>query len=145
MTSPRPASRSINSPRSISPSVFTPAISWAASIRPRTRRPRPRRFTAVLASYEHGKKAAVEALKQPDRFKNDPWEKARLEALVKGPPPDYVARRRVLRPCLNYEAGKLGEALPKFQAFAKEYCGLAAEGRCPAACRFLPCAIEGIR
>src|SRR4029078_3751718 len=33
-------------------------------------------FTAVLAGYDQEKKAAAEALKQPDRFKNDPWEKA---------------------------------------------------------------------
>ena len=48
-------------------------------------------FTAVLTSYEEQKKSAVEALKQPDRFKHDPWEKSRLEALVQGPAPDYVA------------------------------------------------------
>jgi TolA-binding protein len=78
-------------------------------------------FTAVLTSYDEQKKAAVTALQQPDKFKNDPWEKSRLEALVKGPPPDYVAGAAFYGACLNYEAGKFGEALPKFQAFAKEY------------------------
>ena len=86
-------------------------------------------FAAVLTSYEEQKKSAVEALKQPDQFKNDPWEKSRLEALVKGPPPDYVAGAAFYGACLNYEAGKFGEALPKFQAFAKEYRLLPAEGR----------------
>jgi TolA-binding protein len=78
-------------------------------------------FAAVLTGYEEQKKAAAEALKQPDKFKSDPWEKSRLEALVKGPPPDYVAGAAFYGACLNYEAGKFGEALPKFQAFAKEY------------------------
>ena len=78
-------------------------------------------FTAVLTSYDEQKKAAQAALQQPDKFKNDPWEKARLEALVKGPPPDYVAGATFYGACLNYEAGKIGEALPKFQAFAKDF------------------------
>jgi tetratricopeptide (TPR) repeat protein len=78
-------------------------------------------FAGVLAGHEEQKKAAAEALKQPDRFKNDPWEKARLEAVVKDPPPDYVAGAAFYGACLSYEAGKFGEALPKFQAFAKEY------------------------
>jgi TolA-binding protein len=78
-------------------------------------------FNTVLTGYEEEKKAAVAALQQPDRFKNDPWEKARLEALVKGPAPDYVAGSAFYGACLNYEAGKIGEALPKFQAFAKDF------------------------
>jgi TolA-binding protein len=78
-------------------------------------------FAAVLAGYEEQKKAAQAALQQPDRFKHDPWEKARLEALVKGPPPDHVAGAAFYGACLAYEAGKFGEALPRFQAFAKEY------------------------
>ena len=78
-------------------------------------------FAAVLTGYEAEKKSAGEMLKQPERFKNDPWEKARLEALVKGPAPDYVAGAAFHGACLNYESGKFGEALPKFQLFAKEY------------------------
>ena len=78
-------------------------------------------FAAVLASYEEEKKAAVESLKQPDKFKHDPWEKARLETLARGPAPDYVAGAAFHGACLNYEAGKFAEALPKFEAFAKEY------------------------
>src|SRR6185437_14477667 len=78
-------------------------------------------FDAVIAGYDKQKKDAIERLKQPDKFKNDPWEKARLEALTKAPPPDYVAGSAFHGACLNYEAGKFGEALPKFQAFAKDY------------------------
>ena len=78
-------------------------------------------FAAVLADYDRNKKAAIEALKQPDKLKHDPWEKTRLEALAKGPPPDYVAGAAFHGACLSYESGKFAEALPKFQAFAKEY------------------------
>ncbi len=78
-------------------------------------------FTAVLTNYEEQKKAAVVALQQPERFKNDPWERTRVEALAKGPAPDYVAGSAFYGACLNYEAGKFGEALPKFQAFAKDF------------------------
>ncbi|MBA4190138.1 MAG: hypothetical protein C0467_19310 [Planctomycetaceae bacterium] len=78
-------------------------------------------FNAVLTGYEDQKKTATAALQQPDKFKNDPWEKARLEAIVKSPAPDYVAGAAFYGACLNYEAGKFGEALPKFQAFAKDF------------------------
>jgi cellulose synthase operon protein C len=78
-------------------------------------------YDAVIAGWEKQKKDAIEALKQPDKLKADPWEKARLEALVKSPPPDYAAGSAFYGACLNYEAGKFGEALTKFQAFAKEY------------------------
>jgi TolA-binding protein len=78
-------------------------------------------FDGVLAQYAKQKAAAVEALKQPDRFKNDPNEKARLEALVNRPAPDYVAGSAFYGACLNYEAGKFGEAGTKFEAFTKDY------------------------
>lgn len=78
-------------------------------------------FNDVLAGYEKQKKDAAEALKQPDKFRNDPWEKSRLEALVKNAAPDYVAGSAFHGACLHYEAGKFGEALPKFQAFTKDY------------------------
>ncbi len=77
-------------------------------------------FDAVIGGYEKQKKDAQTALQQPDRFKNDPWEKARLEALVKNPAPDYVAGSNFYGACLGYEAGKFGEALGKFQAFVKD-------------------------
>ncbi len=78
-------------------------------------------FTAVLTTYDEQKKAAATALTQPDKFKNDPWEKARLEALAKGPAPDYVAGAAFYGACLTYEAGKFGEALPLFQNFSREF------------------------
>jgi len=78
-------------------------------------------FDAVIAGWDKQKKDATEALKTPDKFKNDPWEKTRLENLVKAPAPDYVAGSAFHAACLNYEAGKFGEALTKFQAFTKDY------------------------
>lgn len=78
-------------------------------------------FDAVLAGYAKQKADANAALQQPDRFKKDPWEKSRLEALARGPVPDYVAGSAFYGACLNYEAGKFAEALGKFQAFAKDY------------------------
>jgi tetratricopeptide (TPR) repeat protein len=78
-------------------------------------------YEAVLAGWDKQKKDAVELLKTPDKFKNDPWEKARLEALTRAPPPDYVAGSAFYAACLQYEAGKFGDALAKFQAFTKDY------------------------
>lgn len=78
-------------------------------------------YEAVIAGYEKQKKDAAEALKQPQRFANDPWEKARLEALVREPPPEYVQGAIFYSACLLYEAGRFGEALPRFQSFAKDY------------------------
>ncbi len=77
-------------------------------------------YDAVLANYTRARKDAPEALKQPDRFKNNPFEKARLESLTKTPSPEYVAGAAFHGACLNYEAGKFPEALAKFQTFLKD-------------------------
>lgn len=78
-------------------------------------------YDGVIAEYTKQKAAAVEALKQPQNFVKDPWEKTRLEALVRNPAPDYVAGSAFYAACLNYEAGKFGEAQGKFEAFTKDY------------------------
>lgn len=80
-------------------------------------------YEAVLTDYDTHKKNAVEALKQPDRFKNDPDEKARLDALVKDPAPDHVARSAFFRGVLLYEEGNFGDALARFTGFAQQYPG----------------------
>jgi TolA-binding protein len=77
-------------------------------------------YDGVLAEYAKQKLAAIEALKQPDRFKDDPDEKARVEALARGPVPDYVGRSTFYLATLLYEGGKFGEALPRFTAFIQE-------------------------
>lgn len=76
-------------------------------------------FDAVITGYEQQKKDAVEALKRPDQFRTNPAERQRLEALVRNPAPDHVNASIFYSACLGYEAGKFGEALGKFQDFAK--------------------------
>ncbi len=78
-------------------------------------------YDAVLADFEKAKLAAVEAIKQPDRFKTNPFELARLRTLAQGPAPEYVAGAAFHGGCLNYEAGKFPESMVKFQAFAKAF------------------------
>jgi TolA-binding protein len=77
-------------------------------------------YDAVLAEFDKQKKEAVELLKQPDRFKANPAEKARLELLV-NTSPEHVAGAAFHGATLNYEAGKFADALAKFQAFAAAY------------------------
>ena len=78
-------------------------------------------FEAVVAGYEQQKKDAQAALQRPDLLAKNPAERARLDALVKNPPPDYVAGSFFFSACLGYEAGKFGEALGKFQDFIKAF------------------------
>ncbi len=78
-------------------------------------------YQGVLDDYANMKKEAAETLKQPDRFKNDPEEKARLEALVNGPPPDHVARSTFFLGVMQYEDGKYGEALTRLSAFVQQF------------------------
>lgn len=78
-------------------------------------------YADALADYDRLKKDAAEQLKQPDRFRTNPAEKARLERLATGPVPEYVPAAMFHAACVQYEAGKFAEALPKFQAFAKDF------------------------
>ena len=78
-------------------------------------------YEAVLAGYEKAKTDAVEALKKPEQFKDNPAEKLRLENLVRSPVPEYVAGAMFQSACLNDEAGKVGDALGKFTQFAKDF------------------------
>ncbi len=78
-------------------------------------------FEAVLAGYEQQKKDAAEKLKRADLLAKDPNERMRLEGIVRNPPPDHVVASVFFSACLGYEAGKFGEALGKFQEFAKAY------------------------
>jgi TolA-binding protein len=80
-------------------------------------------YEGVLADHAKQKQAAAEALRQPDRFKNDPEEKARLEALVRDPPPDHVARATFFLGVLQYEDGKFAEAQARFAEFRQKYPG----------------------
>lgn len=78
-------------------------------------------YDAVLAGYELQKKEAIEQLKQPERFKNQPEERQRVQTLATGAPPDHVAGAAFHGATLHYEAGKFAEAMAKFQSFATLY------------------------
>jgi TolA-binding protein len=77
-------------------------------------------YQGVLDDHQKQKQAAVEALKQPDRFRNDPQEKARLEQLVRGPLPDHVARAAFFLGIMQYEDGKFAEAIAQLNAFRQQ-------------------------
>ncbi len=78
-------------------------------------------YEGVLHDYGTQKKAAAEALKRPDQFKNNPDEKARLEALVRDPVPEHVAQAGFFWGVLLYEDGRFGDALPRFTDFGKQF------------------------
>jgi TolA-binding protein len=80
-------------------------------------------YEGVLTDYARFKQEAVLALQQPDKLKNDPEEKARLEALVKDPAPEHVARAAFFSGELLYEAGKFSDALARFATFPQQYAG----------------------
>lgn len=88
-------------------------------------------YQAVLKDHETAKKTAQERLRQPEQFRNDPETRTRLERLIKGPPPDHVARATFFLATLQYEDGRFGEALEHFKAFVTQYptAALAPEAR----------------
>jgi TolA-binding protein len=78
-------------------------------------------YEAVLADHAKQKQAAAQALQQPATFKNDPEEKARLEALTRDPPPDHVARATFYLGVMQYEDGRFADALARFEEFARQW------------------------
>jgi TolA-binding protein len=78
-------------------------------------------YEGVLADYARFKQQAALALGQPDKLKNDPDEKARLEGLVRDPVPDHVARAAYFSGEILYEGGKTAEAHARFASFPKDY------------------------
>ncbi len=78
-------------------------------------------YEAAIAEHVKQQAAAREALKQPDRFKNDPEERARLEMLARDVPPDHIARATFFLGVLQYEDGRFAEALTRFQTFTKQF------------------------
>jgi TolA-binding protein len=78
-------------------------------------------YEGVLSGYAKQVQEAKEALKNPQAFKNDPEEKARLTALASDPPPDHVARATLFLGVLQYEGGKFADALARFNDFQKQF------------------------
>lgn len=78
-------------------------------------------YAELIAAYDAQRKAAEQALKNPDALKNDPYERQRLDALVKNPPPDYVARSWFYAGVLLYEDGRFAEAADRLAKFSAQY------------------------
>ena len=77
-------------------------------------------YEGVLEAYAQKKTAALEDLKQPERFKNDPEEKARLEKLAHGPTPDHVTLATFFLGVMQYQDGKFADALTRFVNFQQQ-------------------------
>ncbi|MBI2808985.1 MAG: tetratricopeptide repeat protein [Planctomycetes bacterium] len=77
-------------------------------------------YEGTIADYAKAKTDAINLLKQPQKFKNDPRIRARLEALVKESLPDHVARATFYLGVLHYEGGKFVDAKTRFAEFVKQ-------------------------
>src|SRR5262249_14230757 len=77
-------------------------------------------YQNVLTRHEQQVKEAQAALRNPQAFKDDPDERARLTALSTAPPPDHCARSLLYLGVLLYEDGKYAEALSRFTDFEKQ-------------------------
>ncbi len=78
-------------------------------------------YEGAIADYAKAKTDAIELLKQPQKFKNDPVIRARLETLVRTPPPGHLARATLYLGVLLYEGGKFPDAKTRFADFAKQF------------------------
>jgi cellulose synthase operon protein C len=78
-------------------------------------------YQGTIDDYAKTKTDAIQMLKQPQQFKNDPEIRASLEAMARRPPPDHVARATFYLGVLHYEAGKFADAKARFADFVKQY------------------------
>jgi TolA-binding protein len=85
-------------------------------------------YEGVLNAYAHNKKAAEEALRRPELMQKDPVEKTRVEALVRDPAPDHVARSSFYWGVLLYEGGRFADARSRFAEFPGRYPGSTLKG-----------------
>ncbi len=91
-------------------------VHHAAGERPEARS----HYEGAIAEHNKQKQAATEALRQPERFKNDPREMNRLERLAYGRVPDHVARAAFFLGVLQYEDGRFAEAAAQLNTFRKQ-------------------------
>ncbi len=77
-------------------------------------------YEGTLAGHAASKAEAIKYLKTPQRLV-DPEMRARMEALAKNAPPDYVARATFYLGVLLYEGGKFADAKARFAEFVKLY------------------------
>lgn len=78
-------------------------------------------YEGAIADFAKHKKEADELLKAPQKFKNDPIIRSNLEAIVRAPSPDYLARGSFYLGVLLYEAGRFAEAKTRFAEFPKNF------------------------
>jgi TolA-binding protein len=78
-------------------------------------------YEGVVADFAARKAKAAEALQQPDAFANNSTAKARLEALVNGPPSEHVGRALFFLGVLAYEGGRFADAQARFAEFVQSY------------------------
>jgi TolA-binding protein len=78
-------------------------------------------YNATISDYAKAKAEANKLIQQPQAWGNDPEVRARLEALIKNPIPDHVARATFYVGVLNYEGGKFTDAKTRFLEFIKQF------------------------
>lgn len=76
-------------------------------------------YQGVLQDYAKHKQQAAETLRLSGN-KLSPAERARLETLANGPPPEHVSRAAFYLGVLDYEAGRFAEAAARFQEVLKQ-------------------------
>ena len=76
-------------------------------------------YEAVLTGYEAEKKGAQESLRDGNKFRDNPDERLRLEALVRDPPPEFVRRTEFHLGGLAFANGRFPEAAARFQTYLK--------------------------
>jgi TolA-binding protein len=80
-------------------------------------------YAAVLEEHGRCKQAAAATLADPQKVPSDPAEKAVLEALAKGPPPDYVPQADLFLAELLADKGRWADALARLAGFADRNAG----------------------
>jgi TolA-binding protein len=76
-------------------------------------------YGAILAGYDSTRRAAAEAIRNADAFKDRPDEKYRLEQVAKETP-DYLSRSAFYLGVLFQEQGHFAEAIVKLQPFLQQ-------------------------
>ncbi|MEZ6139647.1 MAG: tetratricopeptide repeat protein [Zavarzinella sp.] len=77
-------------------------------------------YAKVLEDYETQKRQAIEKIKQPDQYRQQPAEWKRLQALAVGPRPDFVFAAQYYGATILYEEGKPAEAYTLLEQFLKD-------------------------
>jgi TolA-binding protein len=77
-------------------------------------------YDAVPVVYDRQVAAAKQTLANPNALKDQPAERARLDAFVKAPTPDFVTETYFHAGVVHYELKAFAEAIPKFTLFTQK-------------------------